>query len=69
MVQIAASFVLVVAAGATVKTLLALEAARTGFKTRDVLAVNIPVMHDGKTPWQVVDYYREATRRIRELRS
>lgn len=67
MVQIAASFVLVVAAGATVKTLLALESARTGFDAHDVLAVNIPVMHDGKTPRQVVDFYREATRRIREL--
>ena len=67
LIQIAASFVLVAAAGATVKTLLALEAARTGFDTQHVLAVNVPVMRDGKTPQQVVDYYREATRRIREL--
>ncbi len=67
MVQIAASFVLVASAGATVKTLLSLEAAQTGFDTRHVLAVNVPVMHYGKTPAQVVDYYREATRRIREL--
>ena len=66
-VQIAASFVLVASAGATVKTLISLESARTGFDTRDVLAVNVPVMHLGKTPAQVVDYYREATRRIREL--
>ena len=66
-IQIAASFVLVASAGATVKTLLALEAAQTGFDTRHVLAVNVPVMHLGKTPGQVVDYYRETARRIREL--
>ena len=66
-VQIAASFVLVASAGATVKTLLSLEAAQTGFDTHHVLAVNVPVMHLGKTPSQVVDHYREATLRIREL--
>ncbi|HYL38212.1 MAG TPA: ADOP family duplicated permease [Bryobacteraceae bacterium] len=68
-VQIAASFVLVASAGATIKTLLSLQAAQTGFDTRHVLAVNVPVMHLGRTPSQVVDFYREATRRIRELPS
>ncbi len=66
-VQIAASFVLVAAAGATVKTLLSLEAAQSGFETHNVLAINTPVIHYGKTLPQVVNYYREATRRIREL--
>ena len=66
-VQIAASFVLVAAAGSFVKTLLALEAAQTPFDTHDVLAVDVPVIHNGKTPAQVVQYYLEATRRIREL--
>ncbi len=66
-VQIAASFVLVAAAGSFVKTLLALEAAQTPFDTQHVLAVDVPVIHDGKTPAQIVNYYREATRRIREL--
>ena len=66
-VQIAASFVLVASAAATVKTLLSLEYAQTGFDTRHVLAANVPVLHLGKTPTQVVDFYREATRRIREL--
>lgn len=66
-VQIAASFVLVASAGATVKTLLSLEAAQTGFNTRDVLAANVPVMHLGRTPSQAVDFYREATRRIRQV--
>ena len=66
-VQIAASFVLVASAGATVRTLLSLEAAQTGFDTQHVLAVDVPVMHLGKTPSQIVEYYQEATRRIREL--
>jgi putative ABC transport system permease protein len=66
-VQIAASFVLVAAAGSFVKTLLALEAAQTPFDTHHVLVVNVPVIHNGKTPGQIVDYYSEATRRIREL--
>jgi len=66
-VQIAASFVLIAAAGSFVKTLLALEAAQTPFDTHDVLAVEVPVIHTGKTPAQVVEYYGEATRRIREL--
>jgi putative ABC transport system permease protein len=56
-IQIAASFVLVASAGATVKTLLSLESVRTTFDTQHVLAVNVPVMHYGKTPSQVVDYY------------
>jgi predicted permease len=66
-IQIAASFVLVASAGATVKTLLALETARTGLDTRHILSVNLPVLHQGKTPSQVVDYYRTATERIRQL--
>ena len=66
-VQIAASFVLVASAGATVKTLLSLQAAQSGFDTHHVLAVNVPVIRFGKTPIQVVDYYREATRQIRQL--
>ncbi len=66
-IQIAASFVLVASAGATIKTLLSLQAAQAGFDTSHVLAVNVPVMHMGRTPAQTVEFYREATRRIREL--
>lgn len=66
-VQIAASFVLVAAAGATVNTLLSMQNARAGFETRRVLALDVPVLHDGKTPAQIVEYYREAVRQIREL--
>lgn len=66
-VQIAASFVLLVGATMLLKTLLSLQAVDTGYDTRHVLALNVPVMSYGKTPEQVVDFYREATRRIQEL--
>ncbi len=66
-VQIAASFVLVASAGAFIKTLLTLQAAQTPFEMRQVLAVDVPVMHEGKTPSQIVQFYREAVRRVREL--
>ncbi len=67
LVQIAASFVLVSAAGATVKTLLSLELIQTGFDTRHVLAVNVPAMRDIRNPGQINELYREAVRQIKEL--
>ena len=51
--QIAASFVLLAGAGMLLTTLLALQAAQTGFDMRNVLAVNVPVMSYGRTPEQV----------------
>jgi putative ABC transport system permease protein len=66
-VQIAASFVLLAGASMLLKTLLALQAAPTGFDTHHVLAVNVPVMSYGKTPDQVVDFYQETIRRISAL--
>ena len=65
--QIAASFVLLVGATMLLKTLLSLQAAETGFDTRHVLAVNVPVMEYGKTPEQIVSFYKETIRRIGEL--
>jgi predicted permease len=65
--QIAASFVLVTGAVMLLKTLLALQAAQTGFDTRRVLALNVPVMSYGRTPEQIVGFYKEAIRRITEL--
>jgi putative ABC transport system permease protein len=67
LVQIAACFLLVAVSAATVNTLVSLEAVRARFETYHVLAVNVPVMRDGRTPSQIVDYYREAVRQIREL--
>jgi putative ABC transport system permease protein len=65
--QIAASFVLLAGASMLLKTLLALQAAQTGFDTRHVLALNVPVMSYGRTPDQIVGFYRETMRRIAEL--
>jgi putative ABC transport system permease protein len=65
--QIAASFVLLAGASMLLKTLLALQAAPTGFDTPHVLAINVPVMSYGKTPDQIVGFYQETIRRITEL--
>ncbi len=67
LVQIAASFVLVAAAGATVNTLLSLESAQTGFDLHHILGMDVPAMREGKTPSQVVEFYREAARQINQL--
>jgi len=67
LVQVAACFVLVAASAATVNTLLSLESVRAAFETRHILAVNVPVIRDGKTAGQIMDYYREAMRQIHEL--
>jgi predicted permease len=65
--QIAACFVLLAGAGMLLKTLLALEGVQTGFDTRHVLALNVPANAYGKTPDQIVGFYKEAIRRITEL--
>jgi putative ABC transport system permease protein len=65
--QITASFLLLAGAGALVKTLLVLEKTQPPFETAHVLAVNLPVMADGKTPDQVRDFYREVSRRVSAL--
>jgi putative ABC transport system permease protein len=65
--QIAASFVLLAGASMLLKTLLALQAAQTGLDTRHVLAMNVPVMSYGRSPDQVVGFYKDAIRKVREL--
>jgi putative ABC transport system permease protein len=65
--QIAASFVLLAGASMLLKTLLALQAAQTGLDMRHVLALNVPVMSYGRTPDQVVGFYKESIRRITSL--
>jgi predicted permease len=65
--QIAASFVLLAGASMLITTLIALQTARTGLDTRHVLAINVPAMSYGKTPQQVVDFYKESIRRIDSL--
>jgi putative ABC transport system permease protein len=65
--QIAASFVLLAGASMLITTLLELQRTRTGLDTRHVLAINVPAMSYGKTPQQVVDFYKESMRRIDAL--
>jgi putative ABC transport system permease protein len=65
--QITASFLLLAGAGTLVKTLLVLEKTQPPFETAHVLAVNLPVMAEGKTPVQVQDFYREVQRRVSTL--
>ncbi|HTF64877.1 MAG TPA: ABC transporter permease, partial [Edaphobacter sp.] len=67
MTQIAASFVLLAGASTLLNTLLALQSVQTGFDTRHVLALNVPVMSYGKTPDQIVALYKESIRRIKAL--
>jgi putative ABC transport system permease protein len=55
---------LLAGAGMLLTTLIALQAARTTFQTRNVLTLQVPVMSYGRTPDQVVDFYKEAMRRI-----
>jgi predicted permease len=66
-IQIAASFVLLAGASAVVTTLIALQSAQTGLDMRRVLTINVPAMAYGKTPQQVVDFYKESIRRIDAL--
>jgi putative ABC transport system permease protein len=65
--QIAASFVLLAGASMLITTLIALQAAQTGLDTRHVLAIDVPAMSYGKTTQQVLDFYKEAIRRIDAL--
>jgi len=65
--QIAASFVLLAGASTLITTLIALQKAQTGLDTQHVLAIDVPAMSYGKTPQQVVDFYKEAMRRIDAL--
>ena len=65
--QIAASFILLAGASMLIKTLLTLQATQTGFDMHRVLAINMPVMSYGKTADQIINFHRDALRRIREL--
>ncbi len=65
--QIAASFVLLAGASTVITTLIALQTAQTGLDMRHVLTINVPPMSHGKTPEQVVEFYKESIRRIDAL--
>ncbi len=65
--QIAASFVLLAGACMLITTLIALQTIQTGVDTRHVLAIDVPAPTYGKTPQQVLDFYKEAIRQIDAL--
>jgi putative ABC transport system permease protein len=65
--QITASFLLLVGAAALLRTLLLLENTRPPFDTAHVLAVNLPIMTDGRTPEQVRQFYRDVQLRVSTL--
>ena len=65
--QIAASFVLLAGAGMLLAALVALQSAPTGFNTRNVLALNVPIVSYSRPPEQIAAFYKEALRRIGEL--
>jgi predicted permease len=65
--QIAASFMLLAGASMLIKTLLTLQATQPGFDMHRVLAMDMPVMSYGKSADQIINFYREAIRRIKEL--
>jgi putative ABC transport system permease protein len=65
--QIAASFVLLAGASMLVTTLIALQQTQSGVDTRHVLAIDVPALSYGKTPGQVVDFYKESMRQIDAL--
>lgn len=65
--QVAASFVLLAGASALLATLVALQTVETGFDMPRVLVLNVPPVSYGKTPAQVLSFYKEAIRRVKEI--
>jgi len=58
---------LLAGASTLIATLIALQRTQTGLDTQHVLAIDVPPMSYGKTPEQVVDFYKESMRRIDAL--
>jgi predicted permease len=65
--QIAFSFVLLAGAGMLLATLVAMQSARTGYDTRQVLVFDIPASVTGLGDPKAIDFYQQATRRIGAL--
>ena len=65
--QIAASFVLLAGASMLITTLIAMQRVQTGLDMQHVLTIEVPPMTHGKTPQQVVDFYKETVRRVDAL--
>jgi putative ABC transport system permease protein len=65
--QIAASFVLLAGAGMLLTTLFSLQKAQTGFQTRNVLALNVPLVSYTRKPQEITGFYREVIRRVSQV--
>jgi putative ABC transport system permease protein len=65
--QIAFSFVLLAGAGMLVTTLVTLQTANTGIDMRHVLVFDVPPSATGVFGQNVVDFFRESTRRVGAL--
>ncbi|MDH4066285.1 MAG: ABC transporter permease, partial [Acidobacteriota bacterium] len=65
--QIAFSFVLLAGAGTLLAALVSLQTARTGYDMRQVLAIDVPPSATGVAGAAVIDFVRQARRRIGEL--
>jgi len=65
--QIAASFVLLAGAGMLLTALIALQSVATGFDMHNVLALEVPIVTEGRKPEQITAFYKEAMRQIGEL--
>jgi len=65
--QIAFSFVLLAAAGMLLTALVALQTAKTGFETRQVIVFNISSSATGVANGKTIDFYKEVTRKVSQL--
>jgi putative ABC transport system permease protein len=65
--QIAASFLLLAGASTLITTLIELQKNQSGLDEQHVLAIDVPPMTYGKTPLQVIQFYKESMRRIEAL--
>ena len=65
--QIAASFILLAGAGMLLTTLFSLQRAHSGFETRNVLALNVPIVSYARKPQEIAGFYREVIRRVSQV--
>ncbi|HEX7137300.1 MAG TPA: ADOP family duplicated permease, partial [Vicinamibacterales bacterium] len=65
--QIAFSFVLLASAGMLLATLVAMQTSNTGYDTRRVLAIDVPMPATGVSASGGLEVYQEASRRIGRL--
>jgi len=59
--------VLLAGASMLITTLIALQKAPTGLDTRRVLTIDVPPITYGRTPRQVIDFYKDSIRKVEAL--